>query len=171
MAQVASGRASFGASRPPQLAGTEPQAAALKTAPRKTWVEKMKGGGTGAPHVVTLPKPYCGAPAGGKMFIASPVLVDGYMRAVPRGETRTIEGMRRDLAKAHGADVTCPTSTSIFARIAAEAALEAMAAGASAESVAPFWRVVEPESPLAGRLSCGLEVLRRLRAQEADGSV
>jgi hypothetical protein len=68
----------------------------------------MKGGGAGAPHVVTLPKPYCEAPAGGKMFIASPVLVDGYMRAVPRGETRTIEGMRRDLAKAHGADVTCP---------------------------------------------------------------
>lgn len=134
---------------------------------RKSWSEKMRGGGEGAPHIAVLPKPYCGAPAGGKMFIASPVLVDAYMRTVPRGETRTVEILRRDLAREHGADISCPTSTSIFARIAAEAALEALAAGALAETVAPFWRVIDPESPLAGRLSCGPEGVRRLRAAEA----
>lgn len=133
----------------------------------RSWREKMKGGGPGAPHITILPRPFCGAPAGGKLFIASPVLVDAYMRAVPRGETRSVESMRRDLAVANGADVTCPTSSSIFARIAAEAALEEIADGAPMESVAPFWRVIDPDSPVAGRLSCGRDGVSRLSA--ADG--
>lgn len=131
---------------------------------RKTWREKM---GPGSPHKVTLPKPYCGAPVGGLMLVASPELVDAYARNVPAGETRTAAELRQELAAAHGADISCPTSTGIFTRIVAEAALEALAEGAPTSSVTPFWRIVDPDSDLAGKLSCGREFVRARRAAEA----
>jgi hypothetical protein len=74
--------------------------------------------------------------------------------------------MRDDLAKEYGTQMTCALTAGIFLRIASEAALEAMAAGAVVTSVAPFWRVVERKSPLAKKLSCGPEEIARLRAAE-----
>jgi len=75
--------------------------------------------------------------------------------------------MRRDLAKAHGADLSCPISTSIFARIAAEAALEENESGRPLSEVTPFWRVIDEASPLARKLSCGPDLLRTQRGLEA----
>ena len=100
------------------------------------------------------------------MLVATPLEVEGYMRAVPAGETRTIQQMRDDLARAHGADLTCPMSTSIFARIAAEAALEEVQMGRTTEEITPFWRVIGPETPLAKKLSCGAAFVAERRAAE-----
>ena len=91
---------------------------------RKSWAEKRDG--APAPHIAILPRPFMGAPAGAKLFIASPLLVKAYIEAIPRGETRSVAEMRQELAGANGADVTCPTSTGIFVRIVAEAALDDM---------------------------------------------
>jgi hypothetical protein len=77
--------------------------------------------------------------------------------------------MRADLAAAHGADLACPLSTSIFARIAAEAALEAAAAGAPLDGITPFWRLIDEDSKIANKLSCGPDFIRAQRARESAG--
>ena len=127
----------------------------------KTWKQKLDGGKPA--HVEVLQKPFGGAPPGAKMLVGTPRLVDGYMRDVPPGETRSVAEMRADLARAAGADIACPLSTSIFARIAAEAALEDMAAGKQAAEVTPFWRVIDEKSPIAKKLSCGPEFIETQR--------
>jgi hypothetical protein len=131
----------------------------------KTWKQKLDGGKPA--HVEVLSKPFGGAPEGAKMLIATPRMVDDYMRAVPPGETRSVSQMRTDLAKAYGADIACPISTSIFARIAAEAALEDIEIGKPLSEVTPFWRVIDEKSSIAKKLSCGVDLVRSQREQEA----
>jgi len=65
--------------------------------------------------------------------------VDAVIRKVPRGKLITVGAIRKKLAAEHGADVTCPLTTGIFIRIAAEAAEEARAKGA--KRITPYWRV------------------------------
>jgi hypothetical protein len=131
----------------------------------KTWKQKLDSGKPA--HVEVLSKRFGGAAEGAKMLVATPLLVDSYMRSVPKGERRTVSRMKDDLAAAHGADICCPISTSIFARIAAEAALEDTSRGASLERVTPFWRVIEADGSVAKKLSCGPEFIEARRAAEA----
>ena len=130
----------------------------------KTWKQKLDDGRE--PKVEPLSRPYAGAPEGAMMLVSTPREVEAYMRRVPPGETRTIAQMRDELAQAHGAQVTCPMSTSIFARIAAEAALEEVEHGRRPEEVTPFWRLIEPDAPLAKRLSCGPGFVAARRSAE-----
>ena len=130
----------------------------------KSWTQKMDG--RDAPAVQVLDRAYGGAPAGGMMLVATPRLVERYIRSIPAGESRTIAEMRADLAREHGAAITCPMSTSIFVRIVAEAALEAREAGVEDAEMTPFWRIVEPASPLAAKLSCGREYVEIKRKLE-----
>jgi hypothetical protein len=132
---------------------------------RKSWAEKRDGAPT--PHVSILPKPFMGAPAGSILLIASPTLVRAYIEAIPPGETRSMMELRQHLAHAHNADVTCPTSTGIFVRIVAEAALDDIHSGAPLDSVPPFWRLIAPDSRAATRLSCGATFVSRMRDAEA----
>lgn len=132
---------------------------------RKTWQEKYET--TKESKVVVLPAPFAGAPAGAKMVISHPAEVESQLRRIPKGELVEAREFRKRLAEANGADITCPTSTSIFLRIVAEVALEHIHSGEKLESVAPFWRVVAPESPLASKLTCGADWIRRQRETEA----
>ena len=131
----------------------------------KTCRQKLDSGKPA--HVEVLTKPFGGAPEGAKMLIATPRMVDEYIRRLPPGETRSVAQMRTDLAKAHGADIACPISTSIFARIAAEAALEDVEIGKPFSEVTPFWRVIDEKSPIAKKLSCGVDLVRSQREQES----
>jgi hypothetical protein len=133
---------------------------------RKSWAEKRDG--AHAPHVSILPKPFMGAPAGAILFVPSPSVVQAYIEAIPAGETRSVAEMRQDLARVHNADVTCPTSTGIFVRIVAEAALEDIHSGTPLEAVPPFWRLIAPDSEAASKLSCGPAFIGRLREAEAQ---
>lgn len=132
----------------------------------KTWKQKLDDGRS--PEVETLEKPFGGAQPGAKMLVATPRLVERYMRGVPSGAAQSVPQMREALAKAHGADIACPLSTGIFARIAAEAALEEMETGVPVDQVTPFWRVIEPKSPLAKKLSCGPAFIEAQRAREQN---
>ena len=134
----------------------------------KTWQEKMKPGAK--PKVVKLDKPYAGVPSGAKLLIATPEIVRDYISAIPKGKTRTPQDMRQDLAKAHKADATCPTSSGIFIRINAEAALEEVQKGKALSKVTPFWRIIDPESPAAQKISCGQKFIEERRREEAKGS-
>lgn len=118
-------------------------------------------------RVTVLEKPFAGVAEGARLFIASPKVIDAYLRAIPPGKTKDVTAMRAALAKKNKAEATCPTSTAIFMRIVAECALERVAAGEAVTAVPPFWRVVEPEGSLAQKLSCGPEFIAAQRALEA----
>jgi len=118
-------------------------------------------------RVTVLEKPFAGLHEGARLFIASPKVIDAYLRAIPPGKTKDVTAMRAALAKKNKAEATCPTSTAIFMRIVAECALERVAAGEAVSAVPPFWRVVDAESSLAQKLSCGPEFIAAQRALEA----
>jgi hypothetical protein len=131
----------------------------------KTWSQKARGAKPA--HTVILEKSFAGVPAGACLFIPSPPVIEEYMRRVPKGKLAGMAGMRADLARTHGADNTCPVTSSIHSRIVAEIAIEALDAGAPAEAVTPFWRVIDPASALAKKLSIGPAGIERLRMQDA----
>lgn len=134
---------------------------------RKTWDEKFHNGKE--PKVVVLEKPYCGAPAGAKMVVASRQAVKDFIDTIPKGTSRTSAELRSALAKRFHAETACPTSTGIFVRIVSECALEALSKGEKLEKVTPFWRIVDPELPLASKLSCGPRWIAEHRRAEGIG--
>ncbi|NTV31531.1 hypothetical protein HGA91_06160 [candidate division WWE3 bacterium] len=128
----------------------------------KTWREKYDNGKD--PIVKKLEIQYGGMHAGDQMLISSPSEIDQYIRAIPSGRTITVEQLRTDLAQKHKADGTCPLTTGIFIRIISELALEEISNGT--HKVTPFWRVVDPKSPLAKKISCGSEFIAQKRKEE-----
>ena len=133
----------------------------------KTWKQKMKAR---PPHTVVLDKDFAGVPARARLLISCPMEVEHYLRTmVPPGETRAIQQMRRELAAVHGADAACPVSTAIFLRTVAEAAWDEIETGTPISEVAPFWRVVDPSSPLARKLRAGSAWIEQQRLAEREG--
>ncbi len=65
----------------------------------------------------------------GTMLIASPTDVEACIQAVPEGSVVTVAQIREFLAGKFAADVTCPLTTGMFVRLAAEAAEEDAQAG------------------------------------------
>ena len=130
----------------------------------KTWGEKLTGAKPA--HVSAMSKPMWGMAKGDTLFIATPIMVRDYMKKIRKGSSRTIEQMRTEFAKAHKADGTCPMTSSIFARIAAEAAIEEMEDGKPVEKITPFWRLIDAKSPIAKKLSCGSAFVAKMRAKE-----
>jgi hypothetical protein len=74
--------------------------------------------------------------------------------------------LRLELVRRNGAAATCPVTTAICLRIVAEVALAEMAQGRPAAEVIPFWRVIEPGSKIAQRLTCAGSLIADLRAIE-----
>jgi hypothetical protein len=131
-----------------------------------TWQQKFDH--SKPSHVCVMEKAKLGFPAGAKMLIPSTSAVRDCLFTIPPGETRTPAELRQQLAQEAEADVTCPMVMGIFLRIVAELALEGMKTGSS--DVAPFWRAIDPSTPLAKRLSCGPEFVAELRTSEASPS-
>ncbi len=116
---------------------------------------------------VVLETTFAGIPAGSILFVATPDIVAQYIRKIPWGTNRSIEQVRRDLAKNNKSDATCPVSTSIFLRIVAQEAMNALAEGRGRGEVTPFWRVIDPGSKIADRLGLDKEWIEHQRALEA----
>lgn len=134
---------------------------------KKSWQDRFNG--AKPPHVSVLRTPFAGVPAGGRLFIADPTLLDEWIASLPRGWTDAIGTFRETMAARHGAAATCPASTGIFLRIVAERACEQIASGRQPAEVTPFWRVIEPQSALAAKLSCGADFIATQRKIEAGG--
>ena len=134
------------------------------TAKKKTWQEKMHNGKQ--PEVKRVDKSFADLKEGSAMLISTPTEIDQHVRRIPAGKTKTVLQLRQELAKQHKADGTCPLTTGIFLRIVSEAALEEIGAGKAPEDVTPFWRVVEPDSKLAKKLSCDADFIQILRQSE-----
>jgi hypothetical protein len=119
-----------------------------------------------SPKVVVLEKDFAGIRAGSTMFVATPKIVDECVKTIPPGRFITMPELRADLAIAYDCDATCPVSTAIFLRVAAEAALEKLAAGAETKDITPFWRVVAPGDKISSRLPVDQNWLEERRAEE-----
>ena len=113
-----------------------------KTAREKLEIERE-------PEVVDDPR------GRGRMLIPKPLDVDSLMRKIPKGYLVTVERIRERLAKDFHADFTCPLTTGIFIRIAAEAAEEDLSRGE--KGITPFWRVIKPDGRLNEKLPGGAE--------------
>ena len=131
---------------------------------KRRWSDRLMGGRP--PEVKPLDFDFAGLKRGTTMLVSSPSEIAAYLRTIPPGQTRSVAAMRAALARAHGADATCPASTPIFLRVVAEAAWEDLEAGGDPGQITPFWRVIEPESRLAQKLSCGAEFVAAMRQRE-----
>lgn len=132
---------------------------------RKTWQEKMQAGR--AAEVKGNNYDFADIPAGANMLIATPLILDAYIRQIPKGQFVTIKQIRKDLAAEYKAEYTCPVTTGIFIRIVAEAAYEEYENGKPLSKITPFWRALSATSPSAKKLSFGIDFL--LSQQKKEG--
>jgi hypothetical protein len=130
----------------------------------KPWTERLNDP---RPHQVKpAPIDIAGMKAGQIMLVPTARLVDAAIAAIPRGRSLDVPTLRQRLARRHKAEVTCPITTGFHLRTVAEAALEAHARGARLADITPFWRVLDATTPTTGRLSCGPDLVARLRRRE-----
>jgi alkylated DNA nucleotide flippase Atl1 len=100
----------------------------------------------------------------GTMLVPSPGEVEAFIRTVPKGSVTTVSRIRRFLADKYSVDVTCPLTTGIFVRIAAEAAEEDASKGVA--KITPYWRVVRDDGSLNPKFPGGVaRQAERLRAE------
>ena len=131
---------------------------------KKTWIEKRDCNRSF--KIKTIDKKFADIPEGSKMFIATPRIIDDYIKHIPYGKSTELSTMRNDLAIEYQADNTCPVTIGIFLRIVSEASYEELKSGKGIEEVTPFWRIVNPKSKLANKLECGAEFINKQRERE-----
>jgi hypothetical protein len=131
---------------------------------RKTWVEKRDI--QKPAEVKKLEKSFADIEAGETMLIATPKIIEAYIRDIPKGEKTTLAQMRKDLAAVYNADKTCPVTSGIFLRIVAEAAHEELGQGKPISKITPYWRIIDEKSNAAKKLSAGVEFLKEQRKKE-----
>lgn len=130
----------------------------------KTWAEKYLT--RTKPEVKKLDKAFADIPEGGMMLIATPQIIEDYIKQIPEGKTVNLSTLRKDLALEHQAEYTCPVTTGIFLRIVAEANYEQFQNGKKIEEIAPFWRMIDEKMPLAKKLSFGMDFIKEKRKEE-----
>jgi hypothetical protein len=130
---------------------------------RRSWREKMDN--PNLPKVVEAPPKWRKDPKGrGSMLIPSPHQVDAVIRSVRKGSLITVTQIREVLAAQHMTEMTCPLTTGIFIRIAAEAAEEDARAGKT--RITPYWRVIKDDGSLNPKFPGGADSQAdRLRAE------
>mgnify|MGYP000910949365 FL=1 len=124
---------------------------------KKTWLDKLNE--TKEPKLKRIDIDFADIPAGSNMFIATPKIIDMYIQEIGVGKRVDTKTLRKDLAIAHNADYTCPVTAGIFLRIVAEANYEKLQQGKHVKEITPFWRVIEPKSVLAKKLTFGQDFL------------
>ena len=132
---------------------------------KKSWLDKLNE--NKEPKIKRIEIDFADIPSGSMMFIATPKLIDEYIQEIGVGKRINIKTLRKDLAIAHNADYTCPVTTGIFLRVVAEANYEKLQQGKRLEEITPFWRVIEPNSALAKKLTFGQDFLLQLIEKES----
>jgi hypothetical protein len=131
---------------------------------RKTWAEKRETGKEA--EIKKSPKDFADIKAGEKMLIATPEIVDEYIRNIPKGKETSLMQMRKDLAASYHAHKTCPVTSGIFLRIVAEAAYEEYTGGKPISKITPFWRIINNQSPALKKLTFGPDFVLQQRKKE-----
>ncbi len=131
---------------------------------KKTWLQKFNV--DRQPGIETTNKKFADIPEGSKMLIATPKVVDDYVRQIPKAHHTSLQQMRKDLALEFGAEYTCPITAGIFLRIVSELAYEQYQYGTPLKKITPFWRMIDKKAPLAKKLSFGYEFVAEQRKKE-----
>ncbi|TAF63936.1 MAG: hypothetical protein EAZ55_12585 [Cytophagales bacterium] len=126
---------------------------------QKTWAEKFAT--PKQAEVKRIEKAFADMPEGAMMLIATPQIIEDYIRQIPKGKKVNLKTLRNDLALTYNAEYTCPVTTGIFLRIVAELNYEQFQTGKPLEEIAPFWRVISAEMPLANKLSFSKDFLAK----------
>ena len=100
------------------------------------------------------------------MLIPSRAMVEELIAEIPVGDIGSLASIRARLAKAWGADSTCPVTVRRHVQEIAEISVAAYNDGGPVGGVTPFWRVVDPDKPDARRLPGGREFILARRAEE-----
>lgn len=116
--------------------------------------------------IKTIDKSFADIPAGSRMLIVTPKMVDEEVRKLPKGSIVEQSEIRRSLSRKYKSDHACPVTTGIALRVVAERAYLQVISGVSDSEVTPFWRVVAPSSDLAQKLSCGKNFIAKKRREE-----
>jgi alkylated DNA nucleotide flippase Atl1 len=130
---------------------------------KKTWQEKLADR-KGLPRVERITDRMIKRWGTGTVLIPAPREVDEIMKKVPRGKLITINELRAELAKKHGATIGCPITTGIFAWIAANASGEAAAKGT--ENPNPYWRTLKTGGIINEKYPGGVEAQKKLLEKE-----
>ena len=109
----------------------------------------------GLPKVVNGPAKWEKRFGGRRVLVPTPLLVDSLIRKVRKRKLITVKQIRDRLAKDFKADSTCPLTTGIFIRIAAETAEEDLQMGK--KRITPYWRVVKTDGSLNPKLPGGVK--------------
>ncbi|MBX4929179.1 hypothetical protein ABID08_000895 [Rhizobium binae] len=105
------------------------------------------------------------------MLIPSQQMVAQLIRSVPQGVRTDLGALRRRLSAQYGEDARCPVTVQRHLRAIAELSFGALAKGEPVSTVTPYWRLVDPASPLAARLAGGPVFIReRLDAERPERS-
>jgi hypothetical protein len=107
------------------------------------------------PKVVEVPRGWRKRFGEGAMLVPHPRDVEAVIRTVRRGRLITVAQIRAYMAAKYRVDVTCPLTTGIFIRLAAEAAEEEARTGKT--RITPYWRVVKDDGSLNPKFPGGLE--------------
>ena len=118
----------------------------------------------GLPKVVRGPATWEKRFGGRRVLVPTPLLVDSLIRKVKKGKLITVTQIRAQLAKDFKADSTCPLTTGIFIRIAAETAEEDLRNGK--KQITPYWRVIGNDGSLNPKLPGGTEAQAAKLKQE-----
>jgi hypothetical protein len=130
----------------------------------KSWIEKRD---SDKKHQVKInPKSWADMPAGIIMLIPTPKIVDRHVNQIPIGNFKQVIELRKEMANDYSANMSCPMVTGICLRIISEASYEGYQINQDIKAITPFWRVVEPDSKLAGKLACGIDFIIKKQIQE-----
>ena len=130
----------------------------------KSWAEKRDT--SKESQVKINDKKFADIPTGTRMLIPSPKIVDDFVKTIPAGCFMSAKDLRNRLAIQYDAEMTCALVTGIFLRIISDAAYEEYQLDKNIEKITPFWRVVDPDSRLANKLTFGTEFLIQNQANE-----
>lgn len=122
---------------------------------RTSWREKLENSPKDLPKVVNGPAKWEKRFGGRRVLVPTPLLVDALMRKVRKRKLITVKQIRDRLAKDFKADSTCPLTTGIFIRIAAETAEEDLQMGK--KRITPYWRVIKTDGSLNPKLPGGVK--------------
>ena len=107
---------------------------------------------------------------GKSMLYPSARLLNDRIRELPAGETITVRELRDRLATEHGAEYTCPVTTTRMLRVVAEAANEARVCASSLDGITPVWPPVEKSASALRELTFEPEWIVAERERERTAS-
>lgn len=106
-----------------------------------TWAEQIEA--DTAVDIRPVPEGRRAMIPGRSMLYPSARMLNDAIRHLAIGETITVRELRGRLASEHGAEYTCPVTTTRMLRVVAEAANEARDHGTPISEVTPVWRAME----------------------------